>query len=541
MNKLTVLYVSHESNLGGAVQSLIDMLKELRNYIVPIVIIPSKGMIEDQLRNLEITYFIIPFQLTYGRIGGYKEIDENRGFINNYEAALQIVSIVQKENVDLIHTNSSVCDVGAMVAILTGIQHIWHIREVIREYSESEFWNRDLKIRLMNQAATVISISKYVKKSFLRNYGVDSLYIYNGLDFTKYQNNSDSEISKLGNKEFLLAGTIQSGKGQFEAVKAIEILKKSGINDISLTIVGNASQKYIWALKKYIKMNQLSSNVKVLSFQKDLKNLRNKAKYSLTCTKIEGLGRNTLEAMLFGNIVIGADTAGTLELIGEGQERGYLYKQGDSKDLARVIKIAMEDSEKEKSMRSKAAKAYVLSQFNVKDYAKKLLNIYYNAIDEESTQEVQKERFAICKEIEYRYNKEKDNIAFKLNNSNNKFQRLFACEEQWLHIRQSNRTLVEYFNKHFIKTIAIYGMGYLGCNLYDELEDSDIDVLYVIDKNPGHIGEVVEVVKADAEWNYVDAIVITAIDDEESLKQYVQNKCSYKALGIKEILYDFEI
>ena len=56
---------------------------------------------------------------------------------------------------------------------------------------------------------------------------------------------------------------------------------------------------------------------------------------------MEALGRVTLEAMLAVNMVIGTYTGGTLELIGENQERGYLYKQGNYRDLAKVMKELM--------------------------------------------------------------------------------------------------------------------------------------------------------------------------------------------------------
>ena len=123
----------------------------------------------------------------------------------------------------------------------------------------------------------------------------------------------------------------------------------------------------------------------------------------------------------------------------------------------------------------------------------------------------------------------------------NKISRIFQFDEQWLHIRQAGHTLAEYFVRNGIKTIAIYGMGYLGRNLYDELEGSGVEVLYVIDREPENVQDVVPVAALDSEWKPVDAVVVTVVDEEEKLKGCIERIHYLKSLGLREILYDFDV
>ena len=103
----------------------------------------------------------------------------------------------------------------------------------------------------------------------------------------------------------------------------MELLVRQGYTDVRLIIVGNGNDGYVWALKKYIKKKNLDNNISILPFRYDLSDLRKEVSYEIICSQNEALGRVTIEAMLAGNIVIGARSGGTTEIIGAHEERGY--------------------------------------------------------------------------------------------------------------------------------------------------------------------------------------------------------------------------
>ena len=87
--KHNILYISNGVDMGGAEQSLVDMLKGMKQKeIMPIVIIPRHGIIEMRLRELDIKYYVIDFTNGYGKIGTCTPEDEENNFYDNFKRFL---------------------------------------------------------------------------------------------------------------------------------------------------------------------------------------------------------------------------------------------------------------------------------------------------------------------------------------------------------------------------------------------------------------------------------------------------------------------
>lgn len=119
-----------------------------------------------------------------------------------------------------------------------------------------------------------------------------------------------------------------------------------------------------------------------------------------------------------------------------------------------------------------------------------------------------------------------------------KVHELYMAFDQWLRIRQEGKTLVEYFHQQDYKTVAIYGMKELGEHLYKELEDSDVKVCYIIDKNADAIYADVDVVTPDDELEPVDVIVVTAIYYFDEIEEMLSEKVDYPVVSLEDILYE---
>ena len=53
---------------------------------------------------------------------------------------------------------------------------------------------------------------------------------------------------------------------------------------------------------------------------------------------------------------------------------------------------------------------------------------------------------------------------------------------QWLVVLEHGRSISQYFIQNHYHTIAIYGMGYLGKRLLEELRGTGIEVKYLLDQ-----------------------------------------------------------
>lgn len=531
---IRVMYIINESALGGAAQSFLDMLTAVKNRVRPVVIIPSKGMIEECLRQMQIAYYIVPFETDYRTIGLHSQQEDTVIFLRSFCAALQIREIIKQKEIQLVHTNSSVSNAGAIAAIMEKIPHIWHIREFLEEDFDSEFTDKKLKKELFDCADGMISISECIKKAYQRKYNVDSMCIYDGVDSGRFLESSFSEKSS---NHFLLAGNIIPSKGQIEAVKAVKRLVEQGM-ETHLYIVGTAGNDwYRWLLKKYMRECGLEPYVHIVRFTKDMRKLREKCAFAIISSRMEALGRVTIEAMLAGCVTIGADTGGTAEVIGKNGSRGYLYKQGSDEDLARVMCYAMEHAEENETIRN-AAQAYALETFDLYKYGEKIIDIYEGILKNKKDSKAEG-KDGLLKKI-YRQYKELNaadiNVKHSISESTDKDLLLKEILQRWLCLKLEGKSLADTLIQRGIHSAAIYGMGYLGCCLYDELENGGISIRYVMDRRLTNADAVLKVVHIEEKLPETGAIIITVLGDCNDLQKRIAAKCKYKVILLKELL-----
>ena len=116
---------------------------------------------------------------------------------------------------------------------------------------------------------------------------------------------------------------------------------------------------------------------------------------------------------------------------------------------------------------------------------------------------------------------------------------MFLLMNQWIRIKQGNRSLEEYFVKNGYKRIAIYGMGPMGEQLVKELRNSSIETAYGIDQNSDRIFAGIKVVKMDDELTGVDAVVVTVVKDFDAIREALMEKLDCPVVAIEDVLNEF--
>lgn len=508
--KNKVLYISSESSLGGASQSLCDMLTYIKEYIHPIVVVPAKGDLENRLAHMHVKTYLIPLSRGFGEIGQHTLEDEERDFVVNYRAALEIKDIIEKESVELVHINSSVCNAGAMGAILTDVPYVWHLREIMEEHFGCEFWDADLKRSLFKRTDKFIAISGCVQTAYRDRHAIVSQIIYDGIDAGRYV--QAIQRKEMDSHSFILAGNISEAKGQIDAIRAVAILVKEGISNIRLHIVGGYSARFAWGLKRYVNKYGLEENIILHCFMSDLSELRRKCAYAIVSSKFEALGRVTVEAMMAGNIVIGVNTGGTIELIGEDKERGYIYTQGSPDSLAEAMLEAIQEGENRKRKIREQAQAFALSNFDTKEYAINICNVYKEILGQKKAKDsnINFQQYLIN-----RYTQHMESGVTTENKLSDKGKIVSEMEKE---IEENENGIKSFLNSMNINSVAIYGMGRIGCKLYDMLEHLKFKIPYVIDRDSYLISEVIEVLNPEDNVREVDALIITVVEDSDRLK-----------------------
>lgn len=115
---------------------------------------------------------------------------------------------------------------------------------------------------------------------------------------------------------------------------------------------------------------------------------------------------------------------------------------------------------------------------------------------------------------------------------------LYLLMDQWVRVKQDGRNLSEYLVKNNFKRIAIYGMNYVGETLLNELQGTDVDVLYAIDKNAENIYSSIPVHKLSDDLDPVDAIIVTPITAFDSIFNELSKEVKCPIVSVEDLLYE---
>ncbi len=114
---------------------------------------------------------------------------------------------------------------------------------------------------------------------------------------------------------------------------------------------------------------------------------------------------------------------------------------------------------------------------------------------------------------------------------------LYHLTNEWLAMKQKNMDFAKYFKDRGYCSIAIYGMGYLGERLVDELNHTGIGISYAIDrgKKGGYAG--VAIKDLDGELPAVDAVVVTPIYDFWEIKRNLAGVLECPVISLEDIIF----
>lgn len=139
--------------------------------------------------------------------------------------------------------------------------------------------------------------------------------------------------------------------------------------------------------------------------------------------------------------------------------------------------------------------------------------------------------------IVYRAESFKYNAAAEAERKDNALLQVFS---KWMRLKFDGKTIAGYLAKKGYRSVAIYGMHYLGECLLEELKGSEIEVRYAIDRNAASLYADVDILTLDDNIPKVDAVIVTAIWSFDEIKKSILEIAEYPVISLKDIVYDME-
>lgn len=363
--KMKIVFITHYSDLYGANLSMLGLAEMfIEQYDIDVYIIcPQKGKVVDVARKKGIHVKCIPYIYWQGQ--RFITLKKLLRVIWNPICIELSCCYVKKISPDVIHSNSSVADLGVVISKRMKIPCVWHLREFGEEDYNLKYVVPSKKIgELYSSANRIIAISEYLRASYKKKYPVlDISVVYNGV-----KNFSVKRKKHLG-CNFCVIGRITEQKGQYQVLKAVVELIKSKRDGFHLYIVGEGKDRYVNKLMEYVFSNDLDEYVTFTGYVEDISDFLCGMDVGIMSSKCEAFGRVTVEYMYAEMQVIATNYGGTKEIIGDN---AMYYDFGDFICLADKMGKCMDNQyENRDELRLMAEK-----KFNQRVCTKNILNIY---------------------------------------------------------------------------------------------------------------------------------------------------------------------
>jgi glycosyltransferase involved in cell wall biosynthesis len=315
----------------------------------PLVVLPAEGPLVGDLEaaGARVIYLDI---CRLERLANPRQIVE---FLCRFVQSLrQLLRIIREERIDLVYTNSSAIQVGALAARLAGIPNVWHIREI---WTEPRWLTKPLYRYVYALSHRIIAISHAVAQGNFGRADGKIHVVRDGIDRSRFTR-LDQRAAAIRQRYRLdtswpivtTVARMVPQKGLASFVDAARRLRDAGVN-ARFCIAGDIPRpmyaRYKAELQDEIQLNQIADRVHLLGWVEDVPALLHTSNiFVLASIGPEGAGLVIPEAWLSGIAVIGPDHSGPAELIRHG-ENGLLFEAGRGDDLAAKVMALLSDPE----------------------------------------------------------------------------------------------------------------------------------------------------------------------------------------------------
>ena len=240
---MRILFITHTNSLDGANRSLLQLVIELRSnhHVEPIIVCPRdkhSHVLTDVYSKANIKCIAMP--LVWFKLA--EHISPVRRLLLAISFLLHNLYLIYKlRNVrfDMVHSNTSVIDMGAYLAMWRGVPHVWHLREFgFEDFGMKSVLGRRYEQWIYKKCAYGIAISQAIARKYKPIFGKRLRLIYNGIA-------PKSELLRAAHNNdiltFCIVGRIEPNKNQMEVLKACKLLKHEQNCTFKLLVVGSGN------------------------------------------------------------------------------------------------------------------------------------------------------------------------------------------------------------------------------------------------------------------------------------------------------------
>lgn len=223
--------------------------------------------------------------------------------------------------------------IGRWAALWARVPHMIQVEHNSKErYTPFRLWQSRYLSRFSDRLIGVShGVADVLRKQQLQA-PIDA--IPNGIDTTRFGGQQCPTLIERP-QHIIMVGRFAKSKDQITLVKALNLLKSSGLNP-KLTLVGSGSKRYYNQVKSLVDTLQLNEQVEFITHSTQIPQLLSQHQIFVMSSNFEGLNLSVLEAMASGCLTIGSDALGVAELISHNYD-GFIFPKGNAQVLAEYL------------------------------------------------------------------------------------------------------------------------------------------------------------------------------------------------------------
>lgn len=342
-----------------------EMMRHLHSKkgVEPVLLVPGGGIIGKLCEQEGIPVIPCDFRISYVeqsvRLFPIRRITRR---IMRFVDYFRVYRVIRKAGYtfELIHTNSSIFDIGYFLSKWLKVPHVWHIREDAEEgFGLYPCISRRALIRQYKNSR-VIAISKSIGQKLEKLGYTGSRIVYDGVDIV---NEYAKEYYSDGMTNFCIVGVGCQNKNQLDVVKAFNILWEKGYENIHLHIIGGFESEYRKLVDEYIAAHdEIKNRISIYGHVDNVQRLLYKMDVGISASSSEAFGRTTIEEMANYMPVIGTDIGGTAEILADSENRFQVHDVERLAELMEKYINSKDDIERDGNEARKRAEHFTSEQ-----------------------------------------------------------------------------------------------------------------------------------------------------------------------------------
>ena len=354
---MNILQILPELNVGGVETGTVDLAKYLVQQGHKSVVVSAGGVLVADLEKSGSIHYALPVN--------------KKNFFVMYQMISKLISIIEKEKIDIVHARSRV---PAWIAFFACRKTQAAFITTCHGYYSKHFFSR-----VMGWGKTVIAISEVIGQHMVQDFRVPPHHvriIARSVDMSKF----DVPRASKGHQDPLIVtmvGRITPLKGHPYFLRAIAQVIRNMPN-VKVQLIGDASEKRLAYKHELILLTKrlgIERDVEFMGNRRDIPQLLAKSDCLVLSTITqEAFGRVILEAQAAGVPVVATKVGGVAEII-DHEKTGLLVAPKDVTAMAQAIERVLKDHQLAASFVVEAKKK-IDSRYTLKHMAEATLQVY---------------------------------------------------------------------------------------------------------------------------------------------------------------------